>query len=527
VQHGLDITQLAAAPLLSANQTVLGVLEVAYVAQQRVVEPVEGALLREVADVAAIALQNAERLDAEHRATDLGSLLEVVQELGSSLDLQKIMVTLVHKAATVLDYSRAAVGLQRGSSVELSAVSGQAFVDLTLPEAKSLARLMEWLAGLDEGLYVVREDDGSIDTSRPETREKFRAFFEATGARSFLAVPLRDEQGALGVFTLESSQPYAFDERQMEMAGLLAAQAAVAIRNATLYKQIPMMRVFRPLSRWKERADGLAQGRGWVKPALAIAVLLALVLIPFPLRVAGQARVLALQRWPISASADGRVAQVLVREGDRVEAGQTIARLDDSDARMRFLDASARVDAARRELSRARAGGNTGDAAVIEAQLAGLEADLVLGTERLEQTRLKAPVSGVVLTPRIEERAGARVALGEVFCELADPNALRIEIAVPEVDAGLVDPEMTAKIKLNAFATQSFSGTVDRVGVAAVDEDGQRVFLVSTRLDEAATDLRPGMTGRAKITTRRASLARVIFRRPARWIWNALWSWLP
>jgi hypothetical protein len=86
---------------------------------------------------------------------------------------------------------------------------------------------------------------------------------------------------------------------------------------------------------------------------------------------------------------------------------------------------------------------------------------------------------------------------------------------------------MPVKIKLNAFPTRSFPGKVDRLGVAATMQNEERVFLAQVGLEASDVPLRPGMSGQAKITTGRASLARVIFRRPARWLWGVIWEWLP
>ena len=51
-----------------------------------------------------------------------------------------------------------------------------------------------------------RSDDGKIHADRPETEEKFRAFFAETGFRSFYALLLKDEEGKLGVLAFESGE---------------------------------------------------------------------------------------------------------------------------------------------------------------------------------------------------------------------------------------------------------------------------------------------------------------------------------
>ncbi len=527
VAAGVEAGWFVARPVVAEDGALLGVVEVVGRPDQPPLDAGELTLLREIAHVAAMALMNVRRLDAERRLSDLSALLETVEELSQHLDVQKVAFALVHKTAAVLAYRRAAVGLLRGQRLDVAAVSGQTFVDTTQPDIRALTDLMDWAAGLDEGLYVVEQPDGEIDTSRPETREKFKAYFAGTGSRSFLAIPLKDDEGRIGVFTLEAAEAYAFSERDMELAGLVAAQATVALRNAGLYAQLPMPRVFRPFTRKGARFRDLPRRGKLIRIAAAVAALVVLFVIPAPLRVSGEARVLPQRRWPVTAQVEGRVAQILVREGDRVVSGQVIALLDDSDARAGFLGAQANAEQVERQMNSLRAAGLIAEANTAAADLAGRQADVTLWTTRLGAIRVRAPVDGVIATPRVEEQVGARLARGDLFCELVEPGAVQLEIAVPEADVSLVAPGASVKVKLNAFPTASWRGTVQRVGVVAAEEGGERVFLVRAALEGNAAALRPGLTGRAKINTGPASVARILLRRPARWLWSVLWRWLP
>jgi RND family efflux transporter MFP subunit len=527
VAAGLEVRELFVAPVVSAGGELLGVLET-FNKFEATADESDLAMLTEAAGSAGLALTSAGRLHAERRAGDLKSLLRVARDLGSHLDPQKVAFTLVHRAAAVVRYRRAAVALVSSSgAVELAAVSGETFVDAKLPEMQRLTDLLTWAAGLEEGIYVVQEDDGTIEIDRAETAEKFRAYFAATGARSFLAAPLRDEEGNLGVFSVEAAEPYAFAGRELEAISLLATQAGVSIRNALLYERIPMARVFQPLADQKERWLRVPRARLFSRLGALALVLAILILVPVPLRVGGRARVLPERRLPVTAEVQGRVAQVFVQEGDRIEPGQVIAQLDDRELRAAHTDAATRLRIARREQDRFRAAGHPAGAAVQEARLEGLRAEVDLWESRLDRARLRSPVAGIVATPRVDERVGTMIDRGEAFCEVVDPRRQTVEVAVPEADSGLVEEGMPLRVKLFAHPTRSFRGTVEKVGVTATLHDGQRVFLVRARLDGTDAPLRSGMTGQVKINTGAASLGRVMFRRPARWLWGAFWRWLP
>lgn len=526
LQAGLQIYSIAAAPLVSDEGEVQGVLEVINAdGDDPYMEEGHLAFLEEVTRTGVVALGNALRLQAERRAGDLSSLLDAVQALAETLDIDRIAYTLVHQSAAVLPYKRAAVGLYRGTRFELKAVSGETTLDEKLPEMKRLKEVLEWAAGLDEGLYIVQGEDGAIDTPRPEAQEKFRAYFEATGCNSFLAVPLKDDEGRLGVFAIEAENPYAFEGREIEAVELLTATTTTSVRNATLYQAIP--KVFEPLGKMKHKVKSTPWWKriGWVGTLAAAAVVL--FMIPVPLRVGGEARVLPELRRPVIAEVEGRVAQVLVREGDAVAEGQVLATLDDADFRAGEEDARARYEIALREQSRLRAAGRTAEASIEAARVTGLQAEMDLWHSRLDRTRIRSSVSGIVATPRVEELAGRSLARGELFCEVVDPERQRIEVAVYEEDAGLVAPGMPAKVKLRAYPTRSFQAEIERISVAAVVVEGERVFMAAARLLDAPEVLRTGMTGEAKISTGPASIARIALRRPGRWLWRILWGWLP
>jgi GAF domain-containing protein/multidrug resistance efflux pump len=527
VDAGLEIVTAACVPIVTAEGDAVGAIEVVNRANG---DPLDGddlTFLQEIAATAAIALVNARRLDAERRAADLGELLGVSQELTSQLDAKKVAFTLVHRPAKLLSFERSAVGVRRGSRFEIAAVSGQTFVDESLAEMKELKGLLEWTAGLEEGLYVVQEDDGTIDSDRPETREKFRAYFERSGMRSFLAVPLADEAGRLGTWVLESASAYAFSERDIEAAQLLGVQATVALRNAALFDQMPMRQVMQPLARTTARLEKIGRMRAtWLAGAVLAA--LALLFVPVPLRIAGDARVLPERRVPAAAETGGRVVEVLVREGDSVEAGQELARLDDVEIQAGLAEARARRAISERALAARRAEADAAGASAEAARLAGLAAEVERWETDLARTRIRARASGVVATPRIEDRAGLKLARGEVFCDIVQIDRQEIEVLVPERDAGLVGPGMPVKVRLYALPTTRVRAAVEQVGVVATDDpDAGRVFTVRARLDGQPEGLRSGMTGRAKIDSGRASLGRVLFRRPARWAWNVIWGWLP
>ena len=136
----------------------------------------------------------------------------------------------------------------------------------------------------------------------------------------------------------------------------------------------------------------------------AALVVLALILIPWKLRVQTNASVVPADKRVVAAEVSGVVRSVAVREGQRVQAGDTLAMLDDSENRMRLGRATAELGIARRQMADAevRRDPAAGSQARLTMELHQTEVDLY--REKVEKARLVASITGAVVTPKVEEK---------------------------------------------------------------------------------------------------------------------------
>jgi GAF domain-containing protein len=527
-----EILSWMAAPLRKEDE-VLGVVEVVNKSDGTPFNEEDLFFLSSISEQAAVALHNANLLESERKVHALDALLKISQEITSTLDLDHVLTTVVHQAASVVPFDRCVIGFFDRGRFVLGAVSGETEVPKSR-EMDDLRVRLEWVADQEQHVWADLYEDG-WHVEPAATRAQFASFLEAHGYNGLYALPLRDEQGTLGAMALVASDADFLTPANKETLGILANQTTVAIRNAQLYQQVPLANLLQPLAERKQKLlAAVPQGRWRQYAERAALVALFLVIVPWPLRVGTDATVVPAERRVISSIPGGVVERVFVREGDLVEPGQPLAQLDASEHRVKLAQAEAALAQSRRELAEAEFRNDPSAAGLARIRADLHAAEVALEEQRLDQAQLRAPIAGVVVTPKVEEKAGTMVRPGEGFCEIVAQDRMAAEMSVPETDLPFLRSGNRMALKLNALPVTTFHGVVDRIGAQTKSDGGDQYFLVRAIFDNTGARARDGMVGRARVRAGGGwfqsgwyPVGYVILRAPFRWVWQKIWSWLP
>lgn len=485
-------------------------------------------LLNAISESAAIALNNAGLLQAERKVEILQTLVQVSGEITSTLDLGRVLHAVVNTPSAVIPYERASIALDERGKLRLKAVSGMEQINPGAREITQLEGVIPAVSGGRESVFIAqRGDDIDPRIEAPEEAMKapFRKYFGETGMRAFYALPLADDEGRLGVLLFESSDPDFLTEAHMEMIRVLAGQATVAVRNASLYKEVPFIGLLGPMLQKKTKFLALEKRRRLVYVAGAVAVALFLAIFPIPMRVDGTSTVASARSVQVQPEFDGVVRQVYVREGDHVQRGQVLADLEDWDYRAALAGAQAKFQTATMEMNRALASNDGAQAGIQGVQARYWASEVERARERLERTHLRALMDGWVTTPHVEDFTGRHLAAGDTLAEVADSSAARVDVAVDESEISLLRPDAAAAIKVEGFPTQTFRGHVAVVSPKSQAEGDARFFYARVDVSNPDGRLRPGMQGRGKISVGWRPIGYVLFRSPFMWFYSKLWWW--
>lgn len=461
------------------------------------------ALLHGLAQTAGLALRNAQLHAVEKRAADLRALLQISREISASLDTDRIVLSVVNLGTQALAYDRAAIALEEGGRLTLRAISGEASGGRLSAEERELEQLIAWLAARDEVVYLPDiQAEGDEAELASALRAEFGDYLARTSIRSLCLAPLRDEQGRLGALYMEAGTTDFLAEGQVEQAELLANQVSVALRNAQLYDQVPLVGVLGRIGALRRRVATTPREKLLRRLAVGAGVVLLLVVLPWGERIEPRtSELVAVERTPVRATVAGVIVGVTAREGELVEPGRVLATLRDDEARIGLGEAEAARAGSEREAAAGLARGDVTAARIASLRAAEASERQRVFEERLGRTSLRAPVRGVVLTSRPHERLGSRLGAGETFVVLGRTDRLEVESRVAERDVERVHPGQTIRLRVPAHPNLTFVGTVRTVASQAdstVAEE-EPTFVVRSVLENRDGLLRPGMTARAKI----------------------------
>jgi RND family efflux transporter MFP subunit len=517
------IFSIVAGPLME-HENLVGVVEAVNRMDGAPFDEDDQFLLSNICETASNALHNASLLQAERKVEILETLVTVSKEITSTLNLGSVLQTVVNGTKAVVPYDRAAIALEQRGKLQVRAVSGVPEIRPGDVEVARLRDLLEWAAVSDDEIHITQHDD-IIDTEREETQAKFAEYFKSSGMHAFYAVPLIDDQGRVGMLSFESADPDFLTEAHLEMIRILAAQVTVAVRNAELYREVPFIGVLAPILKQKKKFLDLEKRRRAMFVMAAAAVVVFLAVFPLPLRVEGDATVAAQSTALVQPEVEGVVRAVYVKEGDPVKKGTVLAEMQDWDYRSSLAAAEAKYSAASAETNRALAANDGSEAGVQRVQSEYWAAEVERARQRLEATRLRSPIDGIVATPHLDTYVGRQLSRGDTLAQIVNTSAALVDVAVDQEEVVLLQAGETASVKLDSYPTRTFKGTVSVVSPTSQPQGDGRVFFARVNVVNPQGLIRSGMQGRAKVWSGWRPAGFVLLRRPAMWIWSKLWSW--
>ncbi len=207
---------------------------------------------------------------------------------------------------------------------------------------------------------------------------------------------------------------------------------------------------------------------------------------------------------PVLARVPGEIVELLVEEGERVAAGQLLARLDGERLRLEMLSARANLDRARGEYERyvdLNRRGLVSEAMFdgLRYELEAIEASYELAALNLEYAGIRATIPGIVSERSV--KLGQNVAVGQPLFRITDTRELIAHLKIPQTEIAKFAPGHAATVAVDSMPDRTFVAAIVRVSPTIDVVNG--TFRATAAIDNREGMLAPGMFGRFGIAYER------------------------
>src|SRR6266545_4058658 len=225
----------------------------------------------------------------------------------------------------------------------------------------------------------------------------------------------------------------------------------------------------------------------------------------------------------VKSKASGEIIEMNVQTGDDVKAGQLLASIDPRIPRNNLAQAQANLQVAQAQLANATAQLARSDTlfkaqaitqteydqakldyANANASVIRAQSDLENARDRMNDTKLRAPLAGTIITKNVElgtviSSPTTDVGGGTVLFRMANLDTVKIRALVDETDIGKVQAGLLTTITVDAYPNRPFEGTVLKVEPQATVQQNVTMFNVLVRIPKPNHLLKPGMNTEVEI----------------------------
>jgi membrane fusion protein (multidrug efflux system) len=211
----------------------------------------------------------------------------------------------------------------------------------------------------------------------------------------------------------------------------------------------------------------------------------------------------AWQDVQVAADTAGRIEWIGPREGERVNKGDLLIKIDVSALKAAMDHAEAQFQLAddlyqRRQRLYERK-------IIAKEELDQSATQRKLAATDYEQIKIKyshgfprSPISGIINHLYVD--AGEFIDTGKPIADIVNIDRIKINVMVPELDIRYVRQGQQTPVRIDAFPEKALNGVIDFVAFKA--DPATKTFLVRTVIENPLADIRPGMIARVVFVRR-------------------------
>ncbi len=341
-----------------------------------------------------------------------------------------------------------------------------------------------------------------------------------------LTLPLIADGEIIGAICLESPDATPFDDETVQLCDSIVSVVAPIFREKRLNDRWVMTKLKDSFLRQIGRLFGPRYlGRKFFLLLIG-AVIAGLYFGQGDFRITADTVLEGAEQRAIVTPFDGFVESSLRRVGDKVQQGELIATLDDTDLRLDLVELTSGRAQAQSQYDEATAAHSRAKAKIFNAKIAQADARIQLVKEKLKRTQLIAPLDGIIVKGDLSQSLGAAISRGELLFEISSLHEYRVNLLVDERDIGYIQPGQSVSIVLSALPDEKIEVTIKSITPITRAAKGRNFFNVEARLLDDQGRFRPGMEGVSKISIEQRRYIWIWTRELVNWLRLWFWRWM-
>jgi hypothetical protein len=274
------------------------------------------------------------------------------RQIHGSLNPMEVAYHVANEGRRLVDCDRVSVGQRLGRWTSVEAVSGADIVEKRSNLIRKMATLFDKVLVWGEKLIYQGTKDDSLP---PGVLHALDEYLAESNSKLLVILPLKDERESESKkpprsgLMMECFDPAQAPDQLVARLEVVGRHATSALYNAAEHRRIPMRFIWQPLAKVQEGLGGKA--RAWtigISAGVAL-LILALIFIPYPLKMDAKGQLLPKDRRYIYAPVEGKIERFLVDPNQPVVKNQPLVLMHDVQLESQMQKLAADIAAARQE----------------------------------------------------------------------------------------------------------------------------------------------------------------------------------
>lgn len=420
-----------------------------------------------------------------------------------SLNPTEVGYHVVNEGRRLVETDRVSVAVRQGFRPQVIAISGADVVEKRSNLVQLMRALFESVIDWGEKLVYTGTKDDALP---PKVIKALDAYLAESNSKFLVVMPLPDEREtakkkkARSAIMMESFETSTDLDQKVARLEVIGRHATTALYNSAEYKRIPMRFIWFPLAKVQDGLGGKAQAIVWLVGIALVALILAMIFVPYPLRMDSIGTFQPVKRATLYAPVPGQVKAIApwLTPGKRITEDHELMQLFDGELYKQIVELRQEIAQADHVISTLSKSQDLQDKFEVAKQRINLRAKNEELSELARRTNanladpgtfsIKSPIAGIVLTADFKEIVNRPVKPNEPLLRVGqvDPKNPKlgdweVELKIPQKHIGQVlrafktkdgAEELDVDILLKTMPTAVFKGKLrrDKIALQAQNE---------------------------------------------------------